>query len=373
MKKAANDKNLSLLLPRKDPGDWLVSDFIGVSSQAREVREQLEWLAAEPDAKCILITGESGVGKDLAAKILQSTSVNVTDKKNFVHVNCGEFEKEHVHSELFGHRKGSFTGSIEERKGCFRAAENGALFLNEIGNIDLSIQSKLLHVLDENKVKPLGFDKEIEVNPLIIFATNADLKMMVEQGLFRNDLLQRMQCIQLHIPPLRERKQDIPLMIDFLYRNMCSTSLCGIKPSIDKGVYDLLAGQELKGNVREIANKLRAAFGQMRRNNDWMLRPSHFYGSGSKPGTTPLEEMITEPYLKENVLQQFRLYLRQSELLNHTPGNGNTSGHFDLPGFIADIQTVFLQESGGNKARAAQRLKINRKHFYSKKPDKPLL
>jgi transcriptional regulator with GAF, ATPase, and Fis domain len=373
MARVENNNNSQQSFPEKGPGDWGINDFIGISPQAQEVREQLQWIAVEHGAKCILITGESGVGKDLAAKILQSLSVNVKDKKNFVHVNCGEFEKEHVHSELFGHRKDSYTDAHYDRLGCFRAAENGALFLNEIGNISLNIQSKLLHVLDENKVKPLGLDNKIEVNPLIIFATNADLESMVAQGLFRDDLLKRMQCYQLHIPPLRERKEDIPLLADFLYLKICIRSQSGIKPKIDKGVYGLLTRCELKGNVRELENMLRGAFIRMRRNHEVVLRPTHFciFSHEAVPVTKAADltgEGMTEDFLKK----LDTLFEQHQQRLNVNKSN-KTTCIFDLTAHYNSIAAKFYQLTLGNKARAADLIGITRKHYYKKNPDRSKL
>jgi DNA-binding NtrC family response regulator len=367
MRKATNDKNTEASFSRKGPGMYETTDFVGVSAEAHELREQLQWIANEIGVKCILITGETGVGKDLAAQILHSLSVNVRDKNNFVHVNCGELTPEQVRSELFGHRKNCYTDGSYERLGCFRAAKDGTVFLNEIGNITPEIQSKLLHVLDENKVKPLGYDNEFEVNPLIILATNANLEQMVADGQFREDLLQRMQSCQINIPPLRKRKEDIPLLADFLYRNICLKSQSGIKPVIDKGVYALLTGSELKGNMRKLDNMLFEAYRCMSSKHEVVLRPSHFCSNDQSKSVDNKDVMLTEECLCESFKQQMRLYLGQKKLLNENNSPNKNSPYFDFPKFIHDIEDIFLQDADGKKARAANNMGISRKHFYRKK------
>ncbi len=369
MAKPANDKNQFQLPSDKGPDQWVVSDFKGVSPQAQQVREQLLWIANEKGAKCILITGETGVGKDLTAKILHSTSVNVKNKNNFVHINCGDFDNDHVKSELFGHRKNSYTNGDYERLGCFRTAMDGALFVNEIGNISLDIQSRLLHVLDDHKVKPLGMDIEIEVNPLLIFATNADLDLMCQQGLFRYDLLMRLQCYQLHIPPLRERREDIPLIADMLYRDICLESGKGIKPIIDNEAYKLMAAGDLKGNVRELRNMLIAAYGCMSRNNKVVLLASHFCRSDPKPCTDENDVPLTEQNLRETFVKRLQQYLKQQQLLKNNQPTQDDSCIFYFPDFVGEIEAVFLQDADGNKTRAAKHMGISRKLFYRKKQD----
>jgi len=358
------DNNRHFSHSDKGPGDWDFTDFIGISPSACEVREQLKWLAAEPGANSILITGESGVGKDLAAKILHSQSLNVADKKNFVHVDCGAFNDDHVRSELFGHVKGSFTGAEENRKGCFRRAADGTVFLNEIGNIPLTTQAVLLHVLDDPMVKPLGSDEEIKVNPVMIFATNADLELMIEQGTFRNDLLKRMQHYQLHIAPLRERPEDIAPLTDLLYSKLCLRSKTGLKPRIDKKVYCLLSCNELRGNVRELENLLIMAFTQMRRRKEEVLMPHHFCSGINKVTQKVSEVTLTEQSLRSNFRKELLLYIKQYRQINH---NNRTECIFDLPEFIEEIESVFLQEEGGKKAIAAMMLGIDRRHYYKKR------
>jgi transcriptional regulator with GAF, ATPase, and Fis domain len=239
--------------------------------------------------------------------------------------------------------------------------------LNEIGNIPPTTQGLLLHVLDEHKVTPMGSDDETEVNPLMIFATNANLEQMVEQGLFRNDLLKRLQFYQLHIPPLRERKEDIPLITDFLYQKICKRSESGIKPVIDKGVYGLLSCCELKGNVRELENMLRAAYCRMRRNHEEVLRPSHFCIFNQKDVQSTMEDDLTAECLTEKFLHQLDALFRQKQSKLNGSKSKDHQCVFNLPDHCEVIKKFCLQKAGGNKAKAAIELGITRKEYYKKK------
>jgi transcriptional regulator with GAF, ATPase, and Fis domain len=359
MTKAANDKNPTHTTPRKGPGDWVLSDFKGVSPQAKQVREQLLWIANEKGAKCILITGETGVGKDLAAKILHSTSVNVVDRKNFVHENCSNLHPDRVESALFGHDKGSFSGANENRKGYFRAAYNGSIFLNEFGNVPLEIQSKLLTVLDDYEVTPLGSDHAIKVNPLIIFATNADLVQMVAARQFREDLFNRMRMCQLHIPPLRERKEDIPLIADMLYRDICLTSDKGIKPVMDEGVYCLLMNCELRGNVREINNKLFAAYRDMTTKNEKVLTASHFCSFASGPSAAIRPGKITQQSITDNFIMNLEMLFRQKEEQDTDENRKEPTLVFDFKVFCKIVLKKVFEWKKGIKSRAAKSLGIS--------------
>jgi transcriptional regulator with GAF, ATPase, and Fis domain len=220
----------------KGPGDWETNDFIGVSREAKEVREQLDWLASDPMAQSVLLTGESGTGKDLAANILQSQSVCAIDKRIMVRLDGGTLYLENSLSAMFGHRKGAYTGAHDNRKGCFRQGEKGTVFVNEIGNIPLTIQPMMLGVVEDRVIKPLGSDVEVKVDAFMIFATNRDLEQMCAEERFMFDLLKRMQRFYLHLPSLRERKEDIPVLTDFLYRKICVKSKASLKPKIDRSV-----------------------------------------------------------------------------------------------------------------------------------------
>jgi DNA-binding NtrC family response regulator len=200
----------------------------------------------------VLILGETGTGKELAAR-----AIHALDPKrrshNFVPVNCGALTASLAESELFGHRRGAFTGAEEPRKGLFRAAAGGTLFLDEIGEMDLALQAKLLRVLQERCVLPVGEDREVTVDVRVIAASNRDLNEAVNRGTFRNDLLHRLNVLSLVIPPLRERREDINALI----HNMLEERRSGTGkpvPSPSPEFVHALQAIELRGNVRELMN-----------------------------------------------------------------------------------------------------------------------
>jgi len=161
-----------------------------------------------PTASTVLITGESGTGKELVARAVHYNSPR--KDRSFVVIDCGTLADELIESELFGHRRGSFTGAVTDKKGLIEEAEGGTLFLDEIGNLPLSLQSKLLRVLQEKEYRPVGDKKPSKIDTRFITATNKDLPGMVKAGTFREDLFYRLDIFPIHVPPLRERREDIP-------------------------------------------------------------------------------------------------------------------------------------------------------------------
>ena len=196
----------------------------------------------------ILITGESGVGKELAAR---SIHCNRASDKPFISVNCGAIPKELWESEFFGHVKGSFTGAVRDHKGHFACAGDGTLFLDEIGEMDLSLQVKLLRVLQEKSFRPVGSANTLSTKARIIAATNKDLEKAVERGSFRKDLYYRLNIIPLSIPPLRERRQDIPLLIERFLKQFNSE---GQLRAISDEALKCLSQYNWPGNIRELEN-----------------------------------------------------------------------------------------------------------------------
>lgn len=220
--------------------------IIGQSSSIVHLTECLHKISKS--SSNILITGESGTGKELAAR---SIHCNQGSTKPFISVNCGAIPKDLWESEFFGHIKGSFTGAVSNHKGYFSAAEGGTLFLDEIGTMDLSLQVKLLRVLQERAFKPVGSTETVSTNARIISATNIDLEKAVERAEFRKDLYYRLNIIPLTIPPLRERKQDIPLLIQHFLRNFSKEDSSW---TLSEEALHCLCHYNWPGNIRELEN-----------------------------------------------------------------------------------------------------------------------
>jgi two-component system response regulator PilR (NtrC family) len=203
----------------------------------------------------VLITGESGTGKELVARALHSEGVRA--KAPFIAVNCGAIPEELMESELFGHRRGSFTGAIADKLGMFQEADGGTLFLDEIGELSLGLQVKLLRALQERKVKPVGATEEAEVDVRVIAATNRDLETEVSRSAFRADLYYRLNVIELRLPPLRHRREDVPLLAEHFLRRFSAEHH---RPSqLTAEAMRRLEAYEFPGNVRELENIIERA------------------------------------------------------------------------------------------------------------------
>jgi DNA-binding NtrC family response regulator len=236
-------------LQARRESDLLRDRLVGESTAARRVRETITRVA--PLLTSVLITGQSGAGKEVAARSLHAISDRA--EKPFVPVNCAAIPRDLIESELFGHLKGAFTGADTAREGLFMHARGGTLFLDEIGEMPLATQAKLLRVIEDRRVRPVGSERELPVDLRFIFATNADLKAHVENGKFRADLFYRMNVIQIHLPPLKERDDDVQELA-ILFMEKLSNQL-GMRPvPIDASVRSMLARYDWPGNVRELRN-----------------------------------------------------------------------------------------------------------------------
>jgi two-component system nitrogen regulation response regulator NtrX len=226
-------------------------EMIGESEAMKKVSEMIDRVA--PTEARILITGDNGTGKELVARLLHEKSTRAGSP--FVEVNCAAIPSELIESELFGHEKGAFTSAIKQRKGKFEHATGGTLFLDEIGDMSLSAQSKVLRALQENRITPVGSDKDIEVNVRIIAATNKNLKEEIQKNNFREDLYHRISVILIHVPSLNERKEDIPLLAEYFNNQIC-TEYGTSKKIITQGAIDELKKINWTGNIREFRNVL---------------------------------------------------------------------------------------------------------------------
>jgi DNA-binding NtrC family response regulator len=231
-----------------------VENLVGSSEAMRNVLKEIESVAQSNAS--VIITGESGTGKELVARAIHANS----PRKFFpmVSVHCGALSESLLESELFGHEKGAFTGAVFNRKGRFEMADSGTIFLDEIATISPKMQVELLRVLETKSFVRVGGNKEITSDFRVICATNRDLKSMVEKGLFREDLYYRLNVVNIHIPPLRERIEDIPQLVDYFIRKYCTTLN---KPliTIDSGALKRLEEFSFPGNIRELENMIERA------------------------------------------------------------------------------------------------------------------
>jgi DNA-binding NtrC family response regulator len=231
-----------------------IEDMIGTSEAMKKVFKDIESVAQSNSS--VVITGESGTGKELVARAIHSNS----PRKFFplVSVHCGALTESLLESELFGHEKGAFTGAMYNRKGRFEMADNGTIFLDEIATISTKMQIDLLRVLETKKFTRVGGNKEISSDFRVICATNKDLKGMVEKGLFREDLFYRLNVVNIYVPPLRERIEDIPVLVDYFIRKYC-TSMNKPPVTIDSSALKRLEEFNFPGNVRELENMIERA------------------------------------------------------------------------------------------------------------------
>ena len=316
--------------------------IIGTSPKMRSLFELVETIA--PQSSRVLITGESGTGKELIARAIHDNSAR--SKAPFITINCGAFPETLLESELFGYMKGAFTGANENRRGLFQAADGGTIFMDEIGNMSLTMQVKLYRVLQEGKVRPLGSNEETSVDVRVIAATNKDLEKEIAEGRFREDLFYRLSVIPIHLPSLRDRREDIPLLARaFLERFVKSMNkiIEGIEPEAMRRleVYDW------PGNVRELENTIERAVA---------------LETGKRVSMEGLPERIT------NFYQDFRHNGDHEIKQSLIPDGG-----LDLESHVAATERAYLlaalERSGGVRVRAAELLRMSYRSFrhYAKK------
>ncbi len=307
----------------------LEEKIIGKSSAIQKILETISKVA-KTDAR-ILITGENGTGKELIAQEIHRQSNR--SNKELIEVNCAAIPHELIESELFGHEKGSFTGAIKQRIGKFELADGSNLFLDEIGDMSLQAQAKVLRAIEEGKIERVGGSNKIEVDVRIISATNKDLLKEIEKGNFREDLYHRLNVIPIHVPPLRERKEDIPLLVEHFSKIICDKNKFPQKVWHEDTIKIL---QELpwKGNVRELRNFIERV----------VIMESALL-------ITPKE---IKSYLPDSTY-------RFDEILN----TSNTFQEFKEKAEKAFIQKQ-LEANGWNISKTADILGIQRSHLYNK-------
>ena len=241
----------NVYLRRELEEKYQFSNIIGRSSKMQEIFSLIERVART--SSTVMLQGESGTGKELIARAIHFASPR--SERRFLSINCGALPENLLESELFGHEKGSFTGAVREKKGLFRESHKGTLFLDEIGEMSPPMQVKLLRVLQEKKVRKVGGSAEQSVDVRIITATNQDLGELIERGEFREDLYYRINVIPIQLPPLRERREDIPLLVDHFVKKHCEEMGIAPKP-FDKATMRALEEYRWPGNVRELENMI---------------------------------------------------------------------------------------------------------------------
>ncbi|MER3428863.1 MAG: Fis family transcriptional regulator [Pyrinomonas sp.] len=230
-----------------------LDQIIGHAPRMQAVYQMIQTVA--PLNSTVLIVGESGTGKELVARAIHNLSPRAD--RPFVSVNCGAFTETLLESELFGYRKGAFTGATSNRKGLFEAAGRGTIFLDEVGEMSPAMQVKLLRVLQERKVRPVGAHEEVETEARVIAATNRDLAKLVKEGAFREDLYYRISVIPLELPPLRERREDIPILAEHFVAKFCAQT--GKRTRLSARALELLENYHWPGNVRELEHTIERA------------------------------------------------------------------------------------------------------------------
>lgn len=306
---------------------WQSGSIIGKSRPIRAVLELVTRVA--PTNANVLVTGESGTGKELVARALHDQSPRAP--KAFVAINCSAIPAELLESELFGHAKGSFTGAHQARKGLFEEAEGGTVFLDEIGDMEGPLQAKLLRVLQERKIKPVGDNKLKDIDVRIVAATHKDLRAAIKEGRFREDLYYRLCVIPIEIPALRNRKEDIPLLAEYFLRKHAANHSLNVVGFTPAGLAKLM-NHPWEGNVRELEN---------------VIERSAILAGGRLLDDTDLPDLTAPASPTGFVEEKAGEYVTLRELERQ---------------YIARI----LRRTGGKKERAAHILGIDRKTLYRK-------
>ncbi len=237
-----------ILRPKRRRGDE-AEQIIGSSEAIEHVRQLIDKVA--PSDARVLITGENGTGKELVARWLHEKSARAGAP--FVEVNCAAIPSELIESELFGHERGAFTSAVKQRKGKFEQANGGTLFMDEIGDMSLSAQAKVLRALQENKISRVGSDKDVVVDVRVVAATNKDIKAEIARGNFREDLYHRLSVILIKVPPLRERAEDISELVNYFVEHISAEHNLATK-RVDKDALAALKAMPWSGNIRELRN-----------------------------------------------------------------------------------------------------------------------
>jgi DNA-binding NtrC family response regulator len=313
--------------------NWAFGGVVGKSSGMRAVFDLVQRVSQA--TANVLITGESGTGKEMIARAIHENGARA--KKPFIAINCTAIPDTLLESELFGHAKGSFTGAIQRKRGLFEEASGGTLFLDEIGDLDVTLQAKLLRVIQEKKVRAVGENVARDVDVRLLAATHKDLKAAMKDGRFREDLYYRLSVIPIVIPPLRDRKEDIPLLADYFLKKYSAANGAKIAGFTKKAAAKLM-GLRWEGNVRELENVIERAV---------VLSPGPYIDDTDIPSgaTVSAGEFFSDATKDFPTIEQLEKRYIQ----------------------------VILEKTGGRKDKAAQILGMNRRTLYRKEREYGLL
>jgi two-component system, NtrC family, response regulator HydG len=312
--------------------DYDISTIIGRSEPMKKLLDEMSMIA--PSEATVLITGESGTGKELIARSLHYNSLR--KNQSLVVVNCAAIAETLLESELFGHEKGAFTGADKRREGRFMRAHRGTIFLDEIGEISFTMQAKLLRVLQERELQRVGGDETIKVDVRIVAATNRDLESDVAEGRFREDLFYRLHVMPLNVPPLRERREDIPVLAHHFLDRFADKNRKTVKGFVPLAM-DMLVNYDWPGNVRELENAIERAVILM------------------------TGEHITENQLPLNITEKYPDLEKMQP-----PAIPGMDGTRSLEEIEKEAILTTLNASNGNKAETARRLGVTRKTLHNK-------
>lgn len=331
IRKTLSSRTLPAVTRKKDPN---LKYLRAVSTAARQLYEQIDRVA-DTNFK-VIIYGETGTGKESVARRLCN---GIFKDRPFVAVDCGCLSRELAASELFGHKKGSFSGAFEDKTGAFEAANNGTIFLDEIGNLDYSVQVLLLRAIEEKKIKKIGCNNEIDINVRIIVASNERLSEAVESGRFREDLYYRLNEFEINIPPLRERMEDLELFIAFFIEETnqdLNKQISGVSPALLKK----FLSYSWPGNLRELKNVIRR-------------------------GCLMATRELTPDCMADDFVEKLNSEYKGREFHDKAVHPQADLKHRSVVAEYEEIIKVLVQEKY-NKTKAALRLNINRKTLYNK-------
>jgi two-component system nitrogen regulation response regulator NtrX len=325
---ALQQKRLELELNRRRESDDAKLKIIGESVPMKALRQQLSLMAATNGR--VLIFGESGTGKELIAHAIHAASARANEP--FIEVNCAAIPEEAIESELFGHRRGALPGALEDKIGKLQKADGGTLFLDEVGDMSLKTQAKVLRALDEQRFEPVGAAESIKVDVRVVASTNKNLEEEIERGNFREDLFYRLNVIPFHVPPLRERIEDVRLLADHFLREF-TTSYGRKAKEMTEEAYRVLEEYPWPGNVRELRNLMERIV---------IMNPQVRIDARHIPLDPSRRAVFDRPMDRFNSLQEVREAAERDYILKK------------------------LEEAKGNVTRTAEMLGLERSHLYRK-------